>query len=194
MQRGATCCYRYSKSPFSTQGVRCVDDKRRYSVDEASAFVEPAPPSCGYLHISISSAQHRGGAVDVWLKYMDADTRTPSHTTFLPRAEHVCVFHCLCVRRRYMCREDPMEKIPLSWTTITTPGYRERKYTHLEAELYQCIGILLRYTELQRAHAHTSWGQCVCVCMSANISICVCTISWGNASRSTVALLPAFLL
>lgn len=50
-------CYRYSKSPFST---RCVDDKRRYSEDETSTFAESAPPSCGYLHISISSAQHRG--------------------------------------------------------------------------------------------------------------------------------------
>lgn len=156
MQRGGQlcCCYRYSKSPFSTQGVRCVDDKRRYSVDEASAFVEPAPPSCGYLHISISSAQHRGGAVDVRLKYMDAATRTHSHTTFLSRVEYV--FHCLCARRRYMCREGPMEKIPLSWTTITTPGYRERKYTHLEAELYQCIGVFLSYTELQRERIHTS--------------------------------------
>lgn len=100
MQRGVTCCYRYSKSPFSTQGVRCVDDKGRYSVDEASAFVEPAPPSCGYLHISISSAQHRGDAVDVRLKYMDAGTRTLPF--YLAPSTCAC-FIRLCARQRCVC-------------------------------------------------------------------------------------------
>lgn len=144
MQRGggggATCCYRYSKSPFSTQGVRCVDDKCRYSVNEASAFVEPAPPSCGYLHISISSAQHTEGVPERSTCGWNTWTRVPAHHRappfYLAPNTCACFIVCLCARRRWMCREDPMEKIPLSWTTITTPGYRERKYTHLEAELF----------------------------------------------------------
>lgn len=79
-----------------------------------------------------------------------------------------------------MCRENPMEKIPLSWTTITTPGYREHKYTHLEAELFQeCIGTLLRCTELQRArtHIYTSQRQCIWICTY----IYVCTSVWEDS-------------
>lgn len=163
-------CYRYSKSPFSTRGVRCVDDKRRYSEDETSTFAESAPPSCGYLHISISSAQHRGcrrraartQTLANTLSYILARTHihTDSHTfalstfPFYARARvplSVCahVYVCVCV-----CCEDPAEKIPLSWTTITTPEYRERCAHRCARSSH--LGVLLRFyvesTHIRIAH------------------------------------------
>lgn len=98
-----------------------------HSADETSTFAEPALPSCGYLHISISSAQHRRGAVDVRLKYMDAEifahtfTRTHIHSlsTFsFPRSCYiiVCVRATVCARRcvakiqrrKFRCHGQPL--------------------------------------------------------------------------------------
>lgn len=158
MQRGVTCCYRYSKSPFSTQGVRCVGDKGRYSVDEASAFVEPAPPSCGYLHISISSAQHRGGAVDVRLKYMDVGTRT------LPfyLASSTCACFIVCVRgsgvcvariqwRKFRCHGQPLPLRDIA--NISTYTWKRNSFKNV---------LHFYFIQSYNMGAHTPWRWCVC--------------------------------
>lgn len=182
MQRGVTCCYRYSKSPFSTQGVRCVGDKGRYSVDEASAFVEPAPPSCGYLHISISSAQHRGGAVDVRLKYMDVGTRTLPF--YLASSTCACFIVCVhgsgvCVRiqwRKFRCHGQPLPLRDIA--NISTYTWKRNSFKNV---------LYFYFIRSYNVRARTPWRWCVCVGREY-------VPSAGNAPRSIAAILSAFLL
>jgi len=105
-----------------------------HSADETSTFAEPALPSCGYLHISISSAQHRRGAVDVRLKYTDVEilahtftrTRTRSLSTFRFHARvrvislSVCARRCVAKiqRRKFRCHGQPLP--PRDITSVST--------------------------------------------------------------------------
>lgn len=117
---------------------------------ETSTFAESAPPRCGYLHISISSAQHRGcrrRTVEIHGR-SHTHAYTPLFLSFSPISRScACVIVCV---RAVVCREDPTEKIPLSWTTITTAGI-SRTYTDSVGTLSRCVGVL----RAARARVHT---------------------------------------
>jgi len=110
----------FKKPVFDAGCVRCAEPTSRADTPRmpTSTFAEPA--SCAaVICIFQFPLRNTEGAVDVRLREAHKRGRQrppPSHFTL------VCVYHpSVCTRG------SPAEKIPpLSWTTITTSGYRKR--------------------------------------------------------------------